>query len=479
MLDESFRGAVVLRFFTDHRSPGGVLTRREWLRVGGLAGLGLLAGPRAGAASRPFPGFGKAKSVLVVFTGGGQSQLDTWDPKPDAPEEIRGAFRPIATTVPGLQLCEHLPRTARLAHLCTVARSVCHDDLDHGTACYLALTVRFHSLKSANPPPRPDDYPTYGAVVRRLRPAGRLPYAAVHVNGPILAPLLPAPGQFAGQLGRSCEPLLLGDVTADGFGVAGLDPAPDLPPARLDARRSLLEALDDHDRDAPPPAEMKTLYGEAYNLLSAPSFRRAFDLGREPEAVRDAYGRHRSGQACLLGRRLVEAGVPYVAVLWNHNIRGQDRAPDDDDAYGWDTHNDIFTSLKDRLLPRFDQSFAALLTDLEQRGLLDTTLVVCMGEFGRAPRVAREATFAGDAPGRKHWAAVYSIVLAGAGVARGGVFGASDRVGGYPSSNPVGPWDVAATLFAALGIDPAGAVADAAGRAFPVTVGEPIAGLYG
>ena len=144
---------------------------------------------------------------------------------------------------------------------------------------------------------------------------------------------------------------------------------------------------------------MKALYGEAYHLLSAPGFRRAFDLGQEPEAVRDAYGRHRSGQACLLGRRLVEAGVPYVAVLWNHAIRGQDRAPDDDDAYGWDTHNDIFTSLKDRLLPRFDRSFSALLTDLEQRGLLDTTLVVCMGEFGRAPRVAREATFAGGAAG--------------------------------------------------------------------------------
>ena len=470
----------MLRFFADHRSPGGLLTRREWLRVGGLAGLGLLAGSRAsGATARPFPGFGKAKSVLVVFTSGGQSQLDTWDPKPDAPEEIRGAFRPIATSVPGVQVCEHLPRLARLAHLCTVVRSVCHDDLDHGTACYLALTGRFHSLKSANPPPRPNDYPTYGAVVRRLRPAGRLPYAAVHVNGPILAPLLPAPGQYAGILGPSCEPLLLGDVTTGDAGIAGLDPVADLPAARLEGRRSLLQSLEDHAcRVGSAAQEMKTLYGEAYNLLSAPGFRRAFDLGQEPEAVRDAYGRHRSGQACLLGRRLVEAGVPYVAVLWNHCIRGQDRAPDDDDAYGWDTHNDIFTSLKDRLLPRFDQSFAALLTDLEQRGLLDTTLVLCMGEFGRAPRVAREKTFAGDAPGRKHWAAVYSIVMAGAGVARGGVFGASDAIGGYPALHPVGPWDVAATLFAALGVDPAAAVTDGAGRTFPVAVGDPIAGIW-
>jgi hypothetical protein len=470
----------VLRFFSDHCSRGGVLTRREWLRVGGLAGLGLVGGrPATAATSGSSPGFGKAKSVLVVFTSGGQSQIDMWDPKPDAPEEIRGAFRPIATTIPGLQICEHMPRLARSMHLATVVRSVCHDDLDHGTACYVALTGRYHSLKSANPPPRPDDYPTYGALVRRLRPAGSLPYAAVHVNGPILAPLIPAPGQYAGILGRTCEPLLLGDVTAGEAGVVGLDPAPELPPGRLNDRRSLLHALEAHGAAKDGAAQqLNTIYGEAYNLLSDPAFRRAFDLAQEPEAVRDAYGRHRSGQACLLGRRLVEAGVPYIAVLWNHCIRGQDRAPEDSDAYGWDTHNDIFASLKDRLLPRFDQSFAALLTDLEQRGLLDTTLVVCMGEFGRAPRVASEKTFAGDAPGRKHWAAVYSIVLAGAGVARGGDFGASDRIGAYPSSHPIGPWDVAATMFAALGIDPAGACTDAAGRTFPITSGEAISGVY-
>src|SRR5208283_5264439 len=188
--------------------------------------------------------------------------------------------------------------------------------------------------------------------------------------------------------------------------------------------------------------------------LDAPRCRQAFDLSQEPEAVRDRYGRHRSGQACLLGRRLVEAGLPWVTVLWNHNIRGQDKEPHETDLYGWDTHNDIFDALKDHLLPRFDLSFSTLLEDMEERGLLDQTLVVCMGEFGRAPRVALERGFAGSTPGRKHWAAVYSIVMAGAGVAPGGVVGASDRQAAYPQSSPFGPWDVAATMFHALGIDP-------------------------
>ena len=167
--------------------------------------------------------------------------------------------------------------------------------------------------------------------------------------------------------------------------------------------------------------------------------RQAFDLGQEPTAVRDRYGRHRPGQACLLARRLVEAGVPFVTVIWNHSNRGQDRAPGQTDWYGWDTHNDIFDALKEHLLPRFDHTFATLLSDLHERGLLEQTLVVCMGEFGRAPQVALEERFAGSSPGRKHWASVYSLVVAGAGVARGGVFGASDRKGAYPQANPVGP----------------------------------------
>ncbi len=475
----------MLRFVYDSPSAGGRLTRREWLRVGGLGALGLAAWPGRSAAQarpQPPPGFGRARSVILIYASGGQSQLDTWDPKPDAPVEIRGEFRPVRTAVPGTLLCEHLPRLARLAHLYTIVRSASHDDLDHGSATYLTLTGHFHARKSGNPPPQPGDQPTYGALLHRVRPSTRHPYTAVHVNGPALVPELTAPGQFAGLLGRGCEPLLLGDVTGEPIALRGLDPLPELPPVRTAGRRSLLQALDGAQRQLGRERallDMDTVYRRAYDLLAARDFRAAFDLSREPHAVRARYGLNRSGQACLLARRLVEAGVPWITVVWNHCNRGQDRNPSQSDWYGWDTHNDIFEVMRDQLLPRFDLSFAALLADLEQRGLLDSTLVVCMGEFGRAPEVAVERGFAGLSPGRKHWAAVYSLVLAGAGVARGGLVGASDRSAAYPRTLPVGPWDVAATMFAALGVDPAGHYHDATGRPLPLTTGRVIRELYG
>ncbi len=462
-----------------------LLSRRAWLRNGlgaFLAGVGGMARGKGDAGRSATPGFGKAKSVLVVYASGGQSQLDTWDPKPDAPEEIRGAFRSIPTAVPGTRLCEHLPLVAPLANRYTLLRSVSHDDLDHGSATYLTLTGQPHPRKSSNPPALPTDYPTQGAVLHRVRPSKHLPHSAVHINGPVLVPELPSPGQSGGFLGRACEPLLLGDVTEEDVAVRGLEALPDVSPARQAVRRSLLDDLETAGGQTVGNAalrEMDVSYEKAYDLLGSRAVRQAFDLTREPVAVRERYGLYRSGQACLLARRLVEVGVPWVTVLFNHTIRGQDKKPDETDAYGWDTHNDIFGSLKDHLLPRFDWTFSALLLDLEQRGLLDETLVVCLGEFGRAPRVALERNFAGTSPGRKHWAAVYSIVLAGAGVARGGVVGSSDRLGAYPNSQPVGPWDVMATMFAALGIDPAGHYTDLTGRPYPIATGKAIAALYG
>lgn len=483
----------MLRFFTKPRRAGDPLSRREWLRIGGIAGAqALLAASRAGAAraapneNTRVPGFGRARSVILVYTSGGQSQLETWDPKPEAPAEIRGEFAAIPTAVPGTFIGEHLPRLAQLADRYTIVRSVSHDDLDHGSASYLALTGHFHPHKSSNPLPKPTDLPTYGSVLKRVRPTGRFPYDAVHVNGPALVPEIVAPGQDAGFLGRDYDPLLLGDVSATAIAVPCLGMQPDLPALRLAARQNLQSVLEgscrngELDRQFPDRGVqgMDNSYRQAFQLLSSPRCRDAFDLTAEAANVRDRYGRHRPGQACLLARRLVEAGVPLVTVIWNHSNRGQDKDSRSTDVYGWDTHNDIFEALKLHLLPRFDQGFSALLEDLDERGLLETTLVVCMGEFGRAPVVALEKKFAGDSPGRKHWASVYSIVLAGAGVARGTVYGASDGIAGQPRLNRVGPDDVAATIFSALGVDPSGHYQDAFGRPYPISTGKPIEGVY-
>ena len=475
----------MLRFLSTNEPHGGRLSRREWLRIGGLTSLASLASTRlTGASERDVsrsPGFGKARSVILVYASGGQSQIDLWDPKPQAPAEVRGEFSPISTTVPGTIVCEHMPRIAALAHRYAIVRSLSHNDLDHGSAGYLALTGRYHPQKSSNPPPRPTDEPTYGALLKRVRPVNRFPYEAIHVNGPALVPSLVGPGQDGGLLGREYEPLVLGDVSQGRVAVPGLDPQGELPAVRLEARQSLKQAVDGFCRrfeNDPQMRDMNQHYAQAFELLASPRSRAAFDLAAEPAALRDRYGRNRSGQACLLARRLVEAGVPWITVIWNHSNRGQDTAPDDIDQYGWDTHNDIFEALRLRLLPRFDQGFSALLEDLAARDLLEQTLVVCMGEFGRAPLVALEKRFAGSTPGRKHWPNVYSAVLAGAGVTGGAVYGESDRLGGSPLSNRVGPWDMAATMFAALGIDPAMHYTDSLGRPFPLTIGRAIEGLY-
>lgn len=453
--------------------PAGLLpSRRDWLRLGLPTVLVTGSGPAREKPTRSFaPGFGQAKSVLVIFTSGGQSQLETWDPKPDAPEEIRGAFRSRQTTVPGLRVCEHLPLLAKLADRYTVVRSMTHDDLDHGSACYLALTGQFYPIKSSNPPPRPTDFPALGAVLTRMRPSRRFPYTAVNVNGPLLAPKEVAPGQYGGFLGRAYEPAELGNVMAADRLLETLDLPANMGAERLARRRQLLGMLD-------PATNADHLIRQAFELVNSPQVRAALDLNRESARVRDCYGRYRAGQACLMGRRLVEAGVPWITVFFNHGIRGQDDHPEDTDEYGWDTHNDIFVSLQKHLLPRFDQSIATLIEDLTQRGLLDSTLLVVMGEFGRAPLVAVEKNFAGTSPGRKHWGACYSVVLAGAGIAPGAVYGSSDRHAAYPQTDPMTPGDLAATMFHALGIPAEANYADATNRPFRATTGNPVTRLF-
>lgn len=458
------------RFLARPSLAGELPSRRDWLRLGVPALLAAAARP---GQARPLA---RAKSVLVVFTSGGQSQLDTWDPKPGAPVEIRGAFGTIPTALPGLRFCEHLPRLSKLADRFTLLRSMTHDDLDHGSACYLALTGQFHPRKSSNPPPAPTDFPALGAVLHRVRPMDRFPHSAFHVNGPLLAPDEESPGQYGGFLGRGYDPLELGDVSAGAAFLDGMSLPPDISRDRLQRRKALGAAL---GSGKVPVAGHGDLLRKAYELIDSPRVRKAFDLDQESPKVRDRYGRYRAGQACLLARRLIEAGVPWVTAFFNHTIRGQDDHPDETDMYGWDTHNDIFEAMHEHLLPRFDHSFSALLEDLDDRGLLKETLVVCMGEFGRAPLVAREKNFAGTTPGRKHWARCYSVVLAGAGVRRGAVYGASDRHGAYPQSLPVAPGDLAATMFHALGIPADTHYADLAGRPQRMTAGEPLSDLFG
>lgn len=461
------------------------MRRRDWIRLVAGAGLPLVAPIPARAARRPpvpsrSDGFGRAQSVILVLASGGQSQLETWDPRPEAPADIRGAFGVIQTPVPGTVLGEHLPRLAALANRYAIVRTMSHEDLDHGSALYLTLTGHYHPRRSSNPPPRETDLPFIGSILEQLHPTSQFLRSSVIVNGPALVPWEPGPGQYPGLLGRRFDPLILGDVSREEPGIPGLEDLEGLSPERRGRRRRLLSHLEALGTDVRHPrVEMSTLYAQAFEMLERPAVRGIVDLETEPAPVRDRYGRHRPGQACLMARRLVEAGVPLVTVVWNHSNRGQDRDPDDFDQHGWDTHNDIFDVLRQSLLPRFDQSFSALLEDLDNRGLLDSTLVVCLGEFGRAPLVALERNFAGQSPGRKHWAAAYSVVLAGAGVQGGHIVGATDRHAAYPVTTPFGPWDLAATVFHALGIDSTGHYYDNAQRPYPICSGQPIRQLYG
>ncbi len=428
-------------------------------------------------------GFGKAKSVLLIYASGGQSHIDMWDPKPHAPAEVRGVFQPIATKTPGVQFTELLPKFATQSDRFAVVRSMSHQDADHGSATYLALTGRYHQRLSSNPAPSASDYPTLGSVFRISdRQKRRFPYRAVHINGPALVPRTPSPGQNGGLLGKAFDPLVLGDVTGGDFAIAGLEDQPNLNADLLHSRFALkrrLEAASNLPIAGRVVEGAEQQWEQAIRLLSTPRIRNAFRLSEETEAERNAYGRHRAGQACLLARRLIEAEAPFVDVIWSHSNRGQDDFPERPDEYGWDTHNDIFSSLKQHLAPRFDATVSHLLTDLDQRGLLDQTLVVCMGEFGRAPKIAKEPGFKGIEPGRKHWANAYSIMLAGAGVAGGSVVGATDRWGSDVITDRLGPWDVAATIFHSLGLDHTHHYRDSLGRPFPRAIGRPIGEVFG
>jgi hypothetical protein len=420
----------------------------------GLMGLSLprllradvLAGER-GIAPR-------ADACVLIFLNGGPSHLDMWDMKPEAPDGIRGEFKPIDTSLPGYSICEHLPRLARQMHWATVVRSMHHSvNNAHALAVYASLTGHDRGDGNVAVGTGGGDYPTPGAVLAMRRPPSQmivphvcLPYITKEgANGP------PQPGFFGGFLGRGHDPLfVLKDPNAADFSVPELSLMADVSLERLDRRRALFDHLDRQLASRQSQSvfdSMDRFQRRALNLLTSAQTQRAFRISDEPAAVRDSYGRNIYGQSVLLARRLIEAGTRMVTISW---------APDANAT--WDTHGGNFKKLKQTLLPQFDSACASLISDLAERGLLERTLIAVLGDFGRTPKIN-----ANDG-GRDHWNYCYSLMLVGGGTKPGLIYGASDKIGAFPARDPHLPGDIIATIYHLLGIEAEGTVPDQLGR---------------
>ncbi|WP_152051654.1 DUF1501 domain-containing protein [Tautonia marina] len=463
-----------------HRACDGP-RRRDVLRIGGLTALGLglpqLLG--RGECSAAAPGsFGRAKSCVLIYLFGGPSQIDMYDLKPEAPEQIRGEFRPIATATPGMDLCEHLPRLAKRSEDFCLIRSMRHEHPRHGWGVYYMLTGKKHSRPDLDAPPTPEDFPGPGALISHLAP--RADGAPAAVTLPRWNRFNDLPDAYAGErggfLGSAFDPWLVRSSSAE-----GLDFEPDVMtmpaevgPGRIEGRKRLLARLDARLDHLAAQGEVRDqLVKRAFALIGSTGVRRAFRLNEEPEPIRERYGRHPFGQGLLLARRLVEAGTRLVQVNW-HDDGSDVKSP------FWDTHQDNFGSLRDRLLPPLDQALSSLLEDLSARGLLEETLVVVMGEFGRTPRVGQVVMNAAtDGNGRDHWPHAYTVLAAGGGVRGGSVFGATDAHAGEVVDSPVSPPDLQATVLHLLGIEPATLITDRLGRQHRASDGEPVLGMLG
>jgi hypothetical protein len=445
------------------------LSRRCLLRAGSLGAFGLDLGRwlRADAlGATPDRPRRVIRSCILIFYYGGPSHHDTWDMKPNAPREVRGEFRPVATTVPGLDVSEHMPHCARVAHKLAVVRGLHHPMTNHNAAAFATLSGR--------PPLKGDlellgndrnDPPCLGSVLSHELPRRQsLPtfVALPHV----MYNVVKLPGQVAGFLGSMHEPFqVLRDPNAPDFRLDELELPGDVSLERLGHRESLLRFMDGQQYAAERAEALGALdpyRAQASRFLRSEAVRRALRLDLEDPRLRDRYGRTKHGQSVLLARRLVEAGVPFVTV-YDHQVNGQ--------LANWDAHQDVFPRLKNDLLPPVDRALAALVADLDGRGLLDSTLVIALGEFGRTPKINANA-------GRDHWPFCFSAVLAGGGVRGGTVFGASDKLGAYPESDAVTPADLAATLFDRFGLDPAAEVRDLTGRPYRLADGQPIRALF-
>jgi len=443
-------------------------TRREWLRMGAVS-LGGLTLPRLiqDRAQASPTGRGRAKSVIILFNTGGIPHHETWDPKPDAPAEIRGAFGAISTRTPGLFVGELMPRSAELTEHIAVVRTMVTGDNAHSTSGYQMLTGVPHvPLNRENAGPgKPNDWPAMNALVRALRPPRgglpssiALPRRLANNGGQD-----PWPGTDAGFLGRHLDPWLLEcDPSADDFTVPGGEFREGMSSLRLDHRRSLLNHLNgqlENLRRNDVVRNFDTYQQQALDLIGGGRAQQAFDLTREPDSVRDRYGRNRQGQSVLLARRLVESGVSLVQVHWSALDKSRPNSG------GWDTHIQHNESLKDWLMPIMDQVYSALIEDLLQRGMLEETLVCWVSEFGHTPKFnARQ--------GRDHWGRVFSIALAGGGIQGGVVHGATDAHAAEPRGDIVRPCDYLATVFHCLGYGAETIVHDPQGRPFPISQGR-------
>jgi Protein of unknown function (DUF1501) len=439
------------------------LGRRAFLAAGALSffGMNLAHSAAYGAVAENPPRREIAKSAIMIWLSGGASHIDTWDMKPNALAEYRGVFQPVATSAPGISLCEHLPYLSRQAHHLAIVRSVGDHGRgtgDHHAGYYYNLTGHapdrsFHRLLNARTP-YATDWPSIASVVALKRPPHRFLPSAITLPQKEGAPQYTRPGQFAARLGISYDPVFV-DGTRDrplDFSVPALNLPGDVPLERMLARRDIVQRLDQTWRRAVEQlavGDYDIHQRRAFTLLASRQTQTAFDLRLEPEMVRSLYGPGINAMSMLLARRLVEVGVPFVTVFWK-----DDRELDTlcKSGGGWDTHGNNFNCLKDRLLPEFDRPFAALLDDLHQRGLLEETLVIVSSEMGRKPRIGDPRSGGPGGAGRDHWTACQSILLAGGGIRGGQVYGASDARAEYPFDNPIAPEHIARTVFHAMGI---------------------------
>jgi hypothetical protein len=440
------------------------IRRRELLQVGSSALLGLslpsICGQRADAAGGQRPA--RAKSVILAFQTGACSHHDTFDMKPEAADEIRGPFKPIATTVPGFQVCEHLPRLAERAKKYAVVRSMAHGDNNHLMSTHHILTGHLQPGGFFDKVASRDDWPCYAAALDHLKPRTDAIPSGVNLPTFLMASPLTWPGQHGGILPAKHDPWqITSDPNSADFRVDNLTLAAGIDVERLNDRRELLDEINARQKVLDGNETQRRLTNEqqlAFSMLTSRRLHEAFELKREPDATRDRYGRHTVGQSLLLARRLVEVGVPVVQVNLGR-------------VQQWDNHANIFPILKNQLLPPVDQGMSALLDDLDASGQLNETLVILIGEFGRTPKI-------NDKAGRDHWGYCFSGLFAGAGVQGGLVIGKSDPVGGHPLTKPYSPEDLGATVYSALGIDPQATIHDRQGRPAHLNNGTPIAALF-